>query len=131
MARQSKRRKFSNNQIVVFRFGDKKLVGKIALVRPVGKKFIYDVLCEDGKIYSELPVDVAVNESIDTYLTKLFYQKYNIDPNAIPEVIEDEPELTAAAVIEPVIDETIVEEDETVFDEEEVLFTDDEESSDY
>ena len=70
----SKKRKFSNNQIVVFRFGDRKIVGKVILVRPVGKKFTYDVYAEDGKIYSELLADVPLNLSIDTYLTKLFYK---------------------------------------------------------
>ena len=86
MARQSKRRKFVNNQPVVFRFGERKLIGKVIFSRPVGKKFTYDVLCEDTKVYSELQVDVAMNQCIDTYLTKLFYKKYKIDENFIPEI---------------------------------------------
>jgi hypothetical protein len=51
MAKQNKKRKFSNNQPVVIRFSERKMVGKVVLVRPVGKRFIYDVLCEDGKLY--------------------------------------------------------------------------------
>ena len=43
MARQSKRRKFVNNQPVVFRFGERKLIGKVIFSRPVGKKFTYEL----------------------------------------------------------------------------------------
>ena len=89
MARQSKRRKFANNQPVVIRFGERKLVGKVVFARPIGKKFTYDVLCEDTKVYSELQVDVAMNQCIDTYLTRLFYRKYKIDETYIPEADDD------------------------------------------
>ena len=98
MARQSKRRKFVNNQPVVFRFGERKLIGKVIFSRPVGKKFTYDVLCEDTKVYSELQVDVAMNQCIDTYLTKLFYKKYNIDENFIPEIENSVPILNTPLI---------------------------------
>ena len=81
MAKRIKKIKFSNNQLVVFRFGDRKIVGNVVFVKPVGKllkQFIYDVAAEDGKTYYELTVDGPVNNSIDTYLTRLFYQKYKI-----------------------------------------------------
>lgn len=126
MARQSKKRKFSNNQPVVFRFCDRKLVGKVILVRPVGKRFFYDVQGEDGKVYQEMDVDVAMNHCIDTYLTRLFYQKYGIDENAIPEIEEDAPLVSvkslAAALVEEPVEE--VEEEDSI--EDEVLFEDDE-----
>jgi len=85
---QTIKRRFSNNQPVVFRFGTRKLFGKVVLVRPVGKRYLYDVQCEDGKLYSELAVDESVNHCIDTYLTRLFYKKYNIDENYIPQHID-------------------------------------------
>lgn len=126
MARQTKRRKFSNNQPVVIRFGTRKLIGKVVFIRPVGKQFTYDVLCEDQKVYPELGVDTALNLCIDTYLTKLFYQKYKIDPNLIPEidnsvltpepgtltqsVLEDSDELTEEATSE--VDDDILFQDE-------------------
>ena len=122
MAKQSKRRKFSNNQPVVFRFGERRLFGKVIFARPIGKKFTYDVLCEDGKVYSELHVDVAMNQSIDTYLTRLFYKKYKIDENFIPEVTND---ILPAATSESLIDEPETSEDEAS-DSNEVLYEDDE-----
>jgi len=88
MSKLLKKRKFANNQIVVFRYGNRKLVGKVVFARPVGKQFTYDVLCEDSKIYSELGVDLSYDQCIDTYLTKLFYQKYKIDPAMIPDATE-------------------------------------------
>lgn len=104
MARQSKRRKFTNNQPVVIRFGTRKLVGKVVFIRPIGKQFTYDVLCEDQKVYPELGVDTVLNLCIDTYLTKLFYQKYKIDPNLIPEidnsVLTPEPGTLTQSVLE-------------------------------
>ena len=51
MAKSTRKRKFSNNQIVVFRFGERKIVGKVVFARPIGKKFTYDEYAEDGKIY--------------------------------------------------------------------------------
>jgi len=110
MAKTGKKKKFSNNQIVVFRYCDRKLVGKICLVRPVGKKkFLYDVMCEDGRVYQELYVDIEMNHCIDTYLTRLFYKKYDIDENGIPEFEDDEHD---------------EEEDGVVVDTEEILFGD-------
>lgn len=121
MAKQSKRRKFSNNQPVVFRFGERKLFGKVIFARPIGKKFTYDVLCEDGKVYSELHVDVAMNQSIDTYLTRLFYKKYKIDEAFIPEVSND---ILPAATSDSLLEEVEVE-DSSSDTEEDVLYQDD------
>jgi hypothetical protein len=123
MAKTGKKKKFSNNQIVVFRFCDRKLVGKVCLVRPIGKKFLYDVMCEDGKVYQELYVDIAMNHCIDTYLTRLFYKKYDIDENGIPEIEDDEtPLVNVKKVSEPVEEIEAEGEDEVVIDDEEVLF---------
>ena len=111
MAKSTRKRKFSNNQIVVFRFGERKIVGKVVFARPIGKKFTYDVYAEDGKIYNELYVDSIVNMSIDTYLTKLFYKKYNLNESSIPDVSDDIlPALAALSVVEPTIDDSAEEE---------------------
>lgn len=126
MAKTGKKKKFSNNQIVVFRFCDRKLVGKVCLVRPVGKKFLYDVMGEDGKVYQELYVDIAMNHCIDTYLTRLFYKKYDIDENGIPEIEDDEnPVVNVGKISEPAEDVEPDEEGEVVVDDEEILFDDD------
>lgn len=121
MAKQSRRRKFANNQPVVFRFGERKLFGKVIFARPIGKKFTYDVLCEDSKVYSELHVDTAMNQCIDTYLTRLFYKKYKIDESYIPDVSQD--------ILPAVTSESLVEEPEAVEDDsvntEEILYEDD------
>ena len=91
MTRLTRKKKFSNNQVVVFRFGDRNLVGKVIFIRPVEKQFIYDVLCEDGKVYSELSVDSAVKLTIDTNLTKMFYKSHGMDLNNIPNLeLEDD-----------------------------------------
>lgn len=126
MAKTGKKKKFSNNQIVVFRYSDRKIVGKIFLIRPVGKKnFIYDVMCEDGKVYQELYVDTEMNHCIDTYLTRLFYKKYNIDENGIPEFEDEEnPIVNVNKISEPVVDTESEEEDGVVADTEEILFSD-------
>jgi hypothetical protein len=76
--------KFSVNQIVAFRYGDRKIIGKVALIKPIAKLFVYDVLGEDGKLYEELGVDTTLNKCIDTYLTRLFYKKYDISEDMIP-----------------------------------------------
>ena len=132
MARQSRKRKFSNNQPVVFRFGERKLIGKVVFARPIGKKFSYDVLSEDGKVYTELLVDSSMNQSIDTYLTKLFYQKYNIDENLIPDVTEETPGINIKA--ESLIDEmeraSLLEEEELPVDED-ILFEEDDIDANY
>lgn len=98
------RSKFYTNQPVVFRYGNRKLVGKVFLIKPIGKTFIYDVLCEDGKIYEELKVDTPLNLCIDTYLTKLFYKKYDISVDMIPQMtksrnIEDDVFLPTASEV--------------------------------
>lgn len=131
MARQSKRRKFVNNQPVVFRFGERKLIGKVIFSRPVGKKFTYDVLCEDTKVYSELQVDVAMNQCIDTYLTKLFYKKYNIDENFIPEIENSVPILNTKSALDSLIESATTEEVITEEEPETPLFEDDEVDPNY
>lgn len=124
-----RKKKFSINQPVVFRYSDRKLVGKVSFIRPVGKKFIYDVMCEDGKEYYELSVDSNMNQCIDTYLTKLFYKKYNIDENAIPEIENEEVSVKTSAkavLTEPdlIEEDTVSPRDEGVlFDEEDVDFS--------
>lgn len=98
--------KFSTNQIVIFRFGSRNLVGKVIDVRPIGKKIGYLLLSEDGKVYGHMFVDTTHDECIDTRLTKIFYKQYDLDLNAIPEhiietvqsnvrirVVEEEPEV--------------------------------------
>jgi len=131
MARSIKRRKFSNNQTVVFRFGDRNIVGQVVFSRPIGKRFIYDVAAEDGKIYYELPVDVPYNETIDTYLTRLFYKKYKMDEDGIPEIEdEDGPILNvtnvATSLIEVSESEAVEEEevDEFELDEDDIIIID-------
>lgn len=76
--------KFSVNQPVVIRYGSRKLIGTVSAIKPVGKQYVYNVIGEDGKEYDELTVDSTVNSCIDTYLTKLFYKKYNISIDNIP-----------------------------------------------
>lgn len=129
MAKSSKKRKFSNNQIVVFRFGDRKIVGKVILVRPVGKKFTYDVYAEDGKIYSELLADAPLNLSIDTYLTKLFYKKYNLDENSIPDLTEDVLPSLATSNIESNLDDGSSE--EVTVDDDREFFVDEDADPNY
>jgi hypothetical protein len=134
MAKRIKKRKFSNNQLVVFRFGDRKIVGNVVFVKPVGKQFIYDVAAEDGKTYYELTVDGPVNNSIDTYLTKLFYQKYKIDESAIPEIEDDTPLINSKKLVESIIEtpEEIEEDEEYELDEEDsLLFTEEDADPNY
>ena len=81
----SKRKtKFSVNQTVAFRYGDKKMIGSVTLIKPVGKQYVYNVVGENGTEYEDLGVDTTVNTCIDTYLTKLFYKKYDIPMDYIP-----------------------------------------------
>mgnify|MGYP003343364307 FL=1 len=84
MAKQSKKRRFSNNQVVVCRFSDRYFVGKVVFIRPVGKNFIYDVLSEDSRVYTEMGVDSGMNYCIDTRMTKLFYKKFSISNTKVP-----------------------------------------------
>lgn len=76
--------KFSVNQPVAFRYGDKKMIGSVSLIKPIGKQFVYNVIGENGKEYEELGVDTTLNSCIDTYLTRLFYKKYDISEEHIP-----------------------------------------------
>lgn len=101
MAKGLKKRKFSNNQIVVFRFGQRNLVGKVCNIKPVGKRsFVYDVKGEDGIIYEELGVDSIVNHTIDTHKTKLFYKKYGISEEQIPTPDSESSEIDTDSVVE-------------------------------
>jgi len=137
MAKRIKKIKFSNNQLVVFRFGDRKIVGNVVFVKPVGKllkQFIYDVAAEDGKTYYELTVDGPVNNSIDTYLTRLFYQKYKIDENAIPEIEDSTPVINSKKLVETIIEtpEEVQEDEEYELDEEDsLLFTEEDADPNY
>lgn len=134
MAKRIKKRKFSNNQLVVFRFGDRKIVGNVVFVKPIGKQFIYDVAAEDGKTYYELTVDGPVNNSIDTYLTKLFYQKYKIDENAIPKIDDTTTIINSKKLVESIIetpDEIQADEEYELDDEDSLLFTEEDADPNY
>lgn len=88
------KKKFSNRQIVVFKFGDRNLVGRVCNIKPVGKKaFIYDVKGENGITYEDLTVDAEMKHSIDTHMTKLFYAKNGISEEIMPGYEMDEAEL--------------------------------------
>jgi hypothetical protein len=66
-----------------------------------------------------------MNHCIDTYLTRLFYKKYDIDENGIPEFEDDEnPIVNVGKISEPVEDDEREEEDGVVVDTEEILFGD-------
>jgi hypothetical protein len=124
MARR--RKQFSIGSTVVIRYSDRASVGKIQSTQTVGKKLVYTVEGEDGKIYDELSVDSNINYCIDTYLTRLFYKKYDIDENTIP--TEEDESLDN-------LDDSCADEVEElgvlVFDEEEVLHVDDDEDSNW
>ena len=99
-AKPGKKKKFSNNQIVVFQFGDRNLVGKVSNVKPVGKKsYIYDVTGENGKVYEDLSVDAAMKHSISTHLTKLYYKKYDISEDIMPMTEAEEAEMNLASAL--------------------------------
>ena len=121
MANGIRKKKFSNNQIVVFRFGERNLVGKICDVKQVGKRtFVYDVKGEDGIIYEELGVDAVMNHTIDTHKTKLFYKKYNISEDRIPEIEQEDAELEISidSEAEEVVETTSKTDEETLFSDE-------------
>lgn len=122
--KRAKKRRFSNNQVVVFRFGERNMVGHIISTKPVGRRFLYDVEGEDRKIYTELDVDLEMNECIDTRLTKFLYEKYNITEK-IPEILpEDNTPLLSklAEQAEMELDED--DEFENIFVDEEPLYVD-------
>ncbi len=107
------------NQTVVFRYNDRALVGQVYEIKTIGKATVYDVLCEDGKVYSDLKVDTVANECIDTRYTRLFYLKYKIDENSIPE--HDSVEHITADAIEPetvqeVLEPVIVDGDDDIIE---------------
>lgn len=114
-----RKKRFSINQIVVFRNNSRILVGKIYEIKSVDKATLYDVLCEDGKIYSDLSIDSAANQCIDTKLTKIFYKKYGIDENSIPST--DSHVYIPDTAIEPIVSESIESED-VVIPTEEILY---------
>jgi DNA-directed RNA polymerase subunit H (RpoH/RPB5) len=121
MAKGIRKRKFSNNQIVVFRFGERNLVGKICDIKQIGKRtFIYDVKGEDGIIYEELGVDAVMNHTIDTHKTKLFYKKYNISEDQMPEIEQEDVELEASidSETEEVVETSSKTDEETLFSDE-------------
>jgi len=123
--KKTKKRKFSVHQIVVIRFSDRKMVGEVVSYKPLGKRFIYDVLCENGKIYHDLDVDIEANECIDTYLTKLYYQKNKIDIDSMPALEEDEPALYSMELTETGSDEVEEEDHELVIDHDMLFDADD------
>jgi hypothetical protein len=109
-----KKSKFSMNQIVIFRFGSRNLVGKVIDVRPINKKIGYLLLGEDGKQYGHMLVDTGHAECIDTRLTKIFYTQYNMDINAIPEHIEEAAAISIKAPKAPEPEEIEQEEESDV-----------------
>lgn len=127
----AKKRKFSNNQIVVFRWGNRNLVGKVCFVRPLpNRRFLYDVAGEDGKVYTELEVDVSMNQCIDTYLTRIFYQAHDIDEKSIPAIEDESSEaFTITDLASTMLDtpEVSNSEDPIVIDEEGLLFSEEDE----
>jgi hypothetical protein len=124
MAKQIKKKKFSNNQVVVFRFGERNLVGKVCNIKPVGKKsFVYDVTGENGIVYEELTVDSVVNHTIDTRLTKMYYKVKGISEDIIPEVEQEGPEMDTESVISSKKDESEERESTKIQKDEETLFS--------
>lgn len=122
-----KKTKFSMNQIVIFRFGSRNLVGKVVDVRPINKKIGYLLLAEDGKEYGHMFVDTAHAECIDTRLTKIFYKNYNMDINSIPEHIEEAATVNIKSKPEAEPEEFVQEDDEQVlFDFDEAIPFEDE-----
>ena len=115
-----KRKKYSNNQIVVFRFGTRNLVGKVINAKPVGKKsFIYDIKGEDGKIYEEITVNGTMNQSIDTNYTKIFYKANGITQSHLPETEYDDSEIDISSVLKE--DSILIESDSFRSHEDEVV----------
>ena len=116
------------NQIVIFRFGSRNLVGKVIDVRPINKKLGYLLLGEDGKEYGHMFVDTAHSECIDTNLTKIFYKHYDMDITAIPEHVEEAAAINIKrAQPEVETEEFPQEEDDNVlFDFDEAIPSDDE-----
>ena len=126
MAKGTRKKKFSNNQLVVFRFGERNLVGNVCDVKQVGKRtFIYDVKGEDGIIYEDLGVDAVMNHTIDTHKTRLFYKKYNIGEDQMPSIEQEDIALDTTYITSSSSEEIAVEPEKP---EEENLFT--EEDSD-
>lgn len=99
------KKKFSNRQIVVFKFGDRNLVGRVCNIKPVGKKaFIYDVKGENGITYEDLTVDAEMKHSIDTHMTKLFYIKNGISEEIMPGYEMNEAELDVDPGLMPLVE---------------------------
>jgi hypothetical protein len=82
---KGRKKRFSINQTVVFRFSGRNLVGKIQAIDAATKTVAYDILGEDGKLYAGVLVDVVGSYAIDTNLTRLFYKANNLDELGIPD----------------------------------------------
>ena len=110
--------RLANKQVVVMRIGRQKLIGKVCNIKPMGKTFMYDVAGEDGKIYYELYVDQDFNHTIDTKLTKLYCERYNIvsDMDDVPITEIDEKESVTS------VEEDVEVEDETSYEDEGMLY---------
>ena len=59
------------NQVVVVRNYGKNFVGKVQAFQQIGKKFLYSVRGEDGKVYTDLPLDSS-KYAIAADLTKKY-----------------------------------------------------------
>ena len=94
--------RLANKQVVVMRIGRRNLVGKVCNIKPIGKTYMYDVASEDGKIYYELYVDQDFNHTIDTKLTKLYCDKYNLNSAMINAPITEVEEKEFITSIEDV-----------------------------
>jgi hypothetical protein len=67
---------------------------------------------------------VAMNQCIDTYLTRLFYRKYKIDETYIPEADDDIiniPSMSNSLIEEPeVVEEDVTEDEGLLFEDDEI-----------
>ena len=72
-----------------------------------------------------------MNHCIDTYLTRLFYKKYNIDENFIPEIENSVPILNTKSALDSLIESATTEEVITEEEPETPLFEDDEVDPNY
>lgn len=113
---KAKKQKFSNKQIVIFKFAGRNLVGAVVEYRPQGKKQYYHILGEDGKLYEDMHVDGG-DFGIDTKLTKIYYKAKGIDETTIPGYVESyEAEVDTLEISEET-DEAEVIEDEYILPE--------------
>lgn len=66
-------------QTVVFETLNKYKVGRVVDVKPTSKRIEYTVYGEDGKVYDAMPNKADGSYRIDTRLTKIFCDKYQIE----------------------------------------------------